>query len=139
MNEEPTHTDLPNWPYAPRHYCQVDHDDPAGMAWCCHIDKGCPYLLGKLEQFGFSERQYTEIKEIWVKKYNTAARVCFHSLAYCCKKRECHLRDPALEKLFLSLEEYYRLKRELGEDFREVYRRIKKGKSSGDTLKELQK
>ena len=137
-HEESAYSDVPGWTQAPRHYCKVNHDDPAGLAWCCHPVKNCP-LRAKLKKFGIDPKLYLEIKENWAKENNLYGRVCFDNLAYCCKKKVCYVRDPALENLSLSLEEYYSLKKGLGEYFREIVQRINNGDSAEKILEEPEK
>lgn len=119
---------LPGWSDAPKHYCSSSvaiekHNDPRALAWCCHLSKKCTKLYRKLDDFGISHELYEEAKRAWTEKLEAmkdgAPRlvICFDSIAYCCKKEECRLRDPALSVLKISPKEYYRLKKELGDIF----------------------
>lgn len=132
------------WPDAPKHYCSksVDlerHNDPRALTWCCDLSKRCAKLYRKLEDFGISPELYEKTKTAWAEELEARRDprvglvVCFDSIAYCCKRKECGLRDPALDVLEISLEEYYSLKRELGDAFLNLFEQSKMERDAEST------
>ena len=107
---------VPGWEDAPVPLCHGG--DPRALTFCC--DPRCSLaheqrcvLIRTLDKIGLSKEEYIQIKEKFTEEMGWSNdQSCFGSLAFCCmRSKGCYRRDPEVERLCNSFEDYYRKKR----------------------------
>ncbi len=101
------------WSDAPSHVCRGG--DKRALTFCCPPVKPCPITIA-LEEADLTPQDYIEIKEEFARKtrLGEGQGTCFGSLVWCCKpSKPCPLRDMAMKRINMTVEEYMELKKKL--------------------------
>ena len=103
------------WSDAPSQVCRGG--DKSALTFCCPPVKPCPITIA-LEEADLTPQDYIEIKEEFARKtrLGEGQGTCFGSLVWCCKpSKPCPLRDMAMKRINMTVEEYMELKKKLSE------------------------
>lgn len=104
------------WEDSPSHVCRGG--DKRALTFCCPPVKPCPIIYA-LEEVNMSSNEYIVKKEEFGRKtrLGQGEGTCFGSMVWCCKpSKPCPLRDMAMRKIGMSVEEYMELKKQLSEE-----------------------